>query len=341
MMIRFFLSTLIAGLAGLAVLNNLPLASYADPAARPGATCGPSEFTAEAKMEHLLNLPPQDVVLLGNSRILAASQQDIGRDDLRVFNLGIGGSSFRQSVVILREMIHLGRAPRLAIMAFDHPAIGNAQHSYFWPPPPRRWFYFISDLHGLITTNGWAVSRLGDFFYSRLFHIEPEMVSRFFSARWAERRVEAALPRLASGKNCGRWLDDGSRAQPDPSSDLDGRPPRPLPPQGGTYPLLNADLRAIADLRDHGVAVAIYVTPLHASIAASADRQLQGSGRQIMEELFSNCRSLALPCHLPPELTGGPEGHWLDETHPPAAQLGKWLANLIALHLPADGAVKP
>ena len=94
---------------------------------------------------------------------------------------------------------------------------------------------------------------------------------------------------------------------------------------------LREDLRRLAALRQTGVRIIVYESPLHAGSLERATRHPAPHAAAIRAILLQDCERLGLECHgqaRAAALASAPG--WHDATHAPAKALGAYLAALIA-----------
>lgn len=331
-----FLACLVLLAIGVVVLRGVP---FADDVFRTGDNDGlrrlaglPIHDLAALKRRHAAAAPRYDIGLFGNSRVVQVGADDIGIDPDRFFNFAVPGTTLRQSVELLELLVADGSAPRLAVISVDNAAL-HFQSRLAYPGLIRRlpaaatgiWRIWRSPDGGtllaaraLVDTvlTGWAQIRHVYSFgqvYSRLSFMFPRMLA-------APGDFEVTFRR------------DGSRPMPLPEAQT---APMTLPPERPfvlARAYLDQDLERLARIQAQGVMVLLYESPLYPGDEVQATAAAAPEGRLLRDQLMTRCRGLALAC-LPAARLGRPEEppFWPDCCHAPAALLGAYIADLIAM----------
>jgi hypothetical protein len=331
---KIYLVTLVFGLSLLGLANALPLPAFGTDPTRLG--CNGREVLLDSKMEQVRRSPAYDLMTFGNSRILSVGAEEMGLAERhRFFSMAAGGTSFRQSVAVLEEVSRSGKAPKVAVLSFDHVAMLYAQLPYDWPPPPARWRMVAGDLSGLVQ-GPYVVGADWRKFMKRLFIVEMEQVARLFNVSQLLNRAGVALGLPRHEESCGApWLAEGTQktAKP-PAADLDGQALNPMSFYDDRYPLLEHDLDRLAAIRAGGVRVVVYESPIYPALLPSIAASLHPEMSRQRQRLFAGCASRELICLPSPEIHGNKvDGYWPDQLHAPPKALGSWIAGQLAPHL--------
>lgn len=276
----------------------------------------PAPDVAELKLGHAMAVPRYDVGLFGSSRVLNVSAADVGLPRARFFNFALPGQSVRMTVSVLEALARRGKAPRVAVISLD-----NLELQYF-ANPPLFWGRPLNDL-------GLALSAPDMVLRDRLIIVERyamnawDFLTELWSAVRLERRFQLALSWPAAGhSDKTAYRDDGSHAEK-PAS---GEPIPPLRRQSRQVvpALFHDDLVRLARLQRSGTRVIIYESPLEPNAARFVTSRPAPYAVRQREQLFADCRELGLECHGAPRLRA--DALWSDASHPPAAQLGRYIA---------------
>lgn len=317
--------TLVAGLALLASINAIPMPAF-NPAGPP-TMCRGLDIAFESKLNHIAQSPPVDIMLFGNSRIIAIGSEELGLSGVTVFNTGSGGTSFRQSVETLEQVVAAGKLPKVAVLSFDHVSLLYAQLAAEWPPVPARWPMVAGDILALPG----ASHRVGAdlrFFAKQVFVDEVNYVARLVNIRLLWPRI---LTIAGVNMPCQPYRADGSRPLPHRvTSDLDGKPLPVYTPADARYTLLEHDLDRLVAIQRKGVKVIIYESPLLPAWGAMVEPRLPDEQRGQRQRLLEGGRTRGLEVHPAPVINGSDtDGYWSDTNHAPPAALGRFIAGLI------------
>lgn len=290
--------------------------------------CHGASIGFDSKLNRIAHDPPVDIMLFGNSRILAVGTEEIGLKDSKVFNAGSGGTSFRQSVAALERVVATGRAPRVAVLSFDNVSLLYAQGDADWPPPPLRWSAVLGDALALPGAPYRLRSDMRSFakaVVSREIDQIADLVNINFL--WPRLQVVAgATSPCQTG-----YRADGSRPLPKPvTADLNGGPLPDYSPLEARYPLLEHDLDRLAAIQARGVKVVVYESPLLPAMEASVGPQLPEEQLRQRQRLQAGCLARGLTYHSSPILSGSEtDGYWEDFNHAPPRALGRFIAGLV------------
>ncbi|WP_082036646.1 hypothetical protein [Paramagnetospirillum magnetotacticum] len=322
---RVYCLTFAICLGALLSVNAIPVPSF-DPAG-PATMCNGASIGFESKMRHIAEIPPVDIMLFGNSRIIAVGTEEIGLPGVTVFNTGSGGTSFRQSVTVLEQVLAAGKAPKVAVLSFDNVTLAYAQNGIDWPPAPARWAITLRDILALPT----APHRIRADLRSYNLGLLDQEIS--FTAKLAN--IKLLWPRLmvifGQEHPCQKgYRPDGSRPwSAPPKADLGGGPLPPYAVTEARYPLLEHDLDRLKSMQDRGVNIVVYESPLLPAMTEAIEPLLTEEHRTQRRRLMEGCIERRLRCHRAPVLAGNPaDGYWNDTNHAPAPALGRFIADL-------------
>ncbi|NFV79048.1 hypothetical protein [Magnetospirillum aberrantis] len=329
---RIYVAVVILGLAILGAVAMLPPPPFSTNPAH--LSCLGRDILFDSKMAQVRAEPKYDVLTFGNSRILDVGEAELNIPGIRYFNFANGGTSFRQSVVALEQVARVGKAPKVAILSFDHPALVYAQLPYAWPLPPDRWKFLAEDFQGLLDGTH-VVGPDWRKFRQRIFTEEVGALARLVNFFRLKNTLSAYFPSAGDDASCNLFRPDGSRGRTSlPHADLDGAAARPWPIYEDRYPLLEHDLDVLAGIQATGTAVVIYESPLYPAITTELNSRLPEEMARQRQRLMDGCRSRGLDCRPAPMIEGSDtEGHWPDATHAPPRLLGRWVAELVRAHL--------
>ena len=325
---RVYIFCVALGVAVLVAVTLIPVPPFKANAAR--ISCAGRQLLFESKQKQLSMDTPYDVVAFGNSRILGVGEQELDMPDVHYFNMAVGGTSFRQSVAMLEMVARQGKAPKVAILSFDHVSLIYAQLPYEYPLPPERWRLLAGDLGGLFS-GPYVVGPDWRKFRQRLFVDEPGFLARTLNFYILRDRLLMWLGDRDTP--CGiAWRPDGSRqSSAVPSADLYGAPVPHPPLYDDRYPLLEHDLDRLAAIQQAaGTRIVVYESPVYPPFADYANPRLNPEMSGQRERLFASCKARGLDCHPSPLIPGTAEdGFWPDAVHAPAKPLGRWVAQLV------------
>jgi len=324
---RLFLSLVVFGLLALVTLALIPVPLYKSDLRV--LACLDREVLFEAKFEQAEADPRYDLMTFGNSRIIDVGGEDLGLTGLRFFSMGIGGTSFRQSVVTLEALAERGKAPRIAVLSFDNVALLYAHLPYDFPLPPRRWRLLAEDFAALFR-GPYVVGPDWRKFFRNRADTEMAALARTINLFRLEERLFAWIGHVPGDRACPVWAADGSHRRPAATRDLAGAIPQPWPVYEDRYPLLEHDLDRLAAIQAAGTRVILYESPLHPAVADALDPHLPAEMAAQRRRLFEGCRARGLDCHPAPRLDSSAEGgFWPDMTHAPSIALGRFIASLV------------
>ena len=288
---------------------------------------------AELKLRHAEQTPRYDVGLFGNSRILAVAADDVGLAGKRVFNFALSGQSIRQSIVFLEEMAAVARAPYVAIFSFDNLELQFFANPVF-PGLPSRTRLGLDDLT-LTATIPALTARDRVRIAWRYGFGEWTLLRSLFSATRLRNRLAYLFPDPAP---TAKYRADGSRADVTSPGESE---PAILTAAGkpGIIPgILGNDLKRLARLRDAGLRVIVYESPLEPRSAAHFDLHPSSYVAEHRAYFLEACGRLRLECHVAARLD---EGRWDDATHPPPAVLGRYINSLVQAPPRVQSAANP
>ncbi|KIL97735.1 hypothetical protein CCC_00796 [Paramagnetospirillum magnetotacticum MS-1] len=291
--------------------------------------CNGASIGFESKLRHIAENPSVDVMLFGNSRIIAVGTEEIGLPGVTVFNTGSGGTSFRQSVATLERVIATGKPPKVAVLSFDHVSLLYAQGAVDWPPAPARWPLVAGDALALIS----APYRVGPdirAFSKAVFGAELNHVAKLANVKLLWSRLKVMAGEMAPCQ--AGYRADGSRPWSKPAKiDLNGSALPVYTPLDARYPLLEHDLDRLAAIQAKGVKVVVYESPLHPRLDEVVEPLLPDEQRRQRVRLRDGALARGLTYHAAPVIWGSErDGFWHDPDHAPARALGRFIAGLVA-----------
>ncbi|MBT5631872.1 MAG: hypothetical protein HOJ13_04015 [Nitrospina sp.] len=287
---------------------------------------------AETKLQHGLSNVPYEIGVFGSSRNVNVNSGDLGLPNKSFFNFAVpGGTSIRWSLHILEQLSLTGHAPRAAIIMFDHAELqvyGNPWLS----PLPTRWKHAALDLKAGLDSSLISHKDVLRMIWRYGFQ-EFRIFKRSFN--W-ELLTRGILYYLGLGNNYARpakagevgYARDGSRPLPaDPNAKINIIKPG-LPSVIMGY--LSTDLERLAAIRNRGVRVIIYESPIHPKSAEKFELNVSPIAKRTRQHFLAECRRFELECHLAiPSNKLLKTKLWRDATHPPAAFLSSYLRSLI------------
>lgn len=296
--------------------------------------------TAVAKMTHAATHERYDVGLFGNSRIWMVGREHIGLDR-SVFNFAVPGQSFRQSVLLLKELASFGKVPHTVVISFDHVSLQLPEDPVF-PVFPRRWYERAREFLYILNNEEGGLKKGLVFAYNNAFW-EYDLLEQALSYQylWPKAMLLLAdvigLDEAGTGyrDRQGRFLrPDGSRLQPEAVK-------RDIVVQQealSAFVLLEHDLRALKTVKDQsGARVIIYESPIHPEVADRVERNLGEIPLGIRATLRAKCAAYGFECHDFPRLVPHENGpYWEDFSHAPSAHLGEWIRRMV-LKAPPGG----
>ena len=295
--------------------------------------------TAEAiilKLNHTLEVPRYDVGLFGNSRSEMVGRKELGHDECKFFNFSASGESIRNSLGMLEYLAALGKAPRLAIISFDHMEIEGMIGNPESLPLDAKLKFAFRDLT-FVATNKLSLKdnfRLA----ARYARMTWKSMTTAVSSRWlleGARRLQdwdwgkkpIQLSTVSGFRTDGSFVYGREPSVTSPSF-------KPTPYDQKISALLKNDLvrlKALEGKGRYGVEkIVIYESPLAPPfdrLYANAPQSLTASKRK---EYLNACQTLGLTCLNPPPGSIEPDKNvWRDATHPPAIGLAKYIWRLI------------
>ena len=295
------------------------------------------------KVRHVVETGPYDLLLFGNSSILALGQTQLGGHG-RVFSMAIPGSSLGSSASLARILGEQGAlAPTLIVMVehFDHftQQVQMLPLRYRWTDTARILWESLRD--PAIPRREWL--RMA----ARLGKEEAVLFGSFFNAAILMEHVKLVFSDLfppyqpaADGPVWATFAADGAAgsmtaAQP-------GLVPVPaMMDQPQILPAYIAyDLHRLASLPGKP-RVIVYESPFEPATAAHYAAQNRPGPRHLRQVFLEACAREGLECHLAPLL--GPPGEpnlWTDHYHPPAAVITPFAERLLSRAKPVDHAVQ-
>lgn len=332
--LRAYVVTVAVGIFLLAAGSKLPLL-VSDPfidgnrARLKLLSIMPAQTVFAIKEAHAAQAARYDVGLFGNSRSVSVGTKDIRPPaGERFFNFGIGSIDFTTSVLQLERLEAIDKAPKIALINFDHPATRHPVRAPFMPTIyGEATVTFGNTLQGFADQSPyrWWYLRQGiETFATRLLGI-------FNSTLWRWRisyALDGLLPERLRHTDAASFRPDGSREQVLPRV----RPHYLLPddtfiPQ----PAMNWYFEKLAVLRKRGVRIIVFESPLNPEIVKAVNG-IYGSAIDAERKRFASlCMQFEIECHLAPLLNDGQNAQfWEDFSHAPAALLGAYLRVLIS-----------
>jgi hypothetical protein len=292
---------------------------------------------AKLKLSHAAKRDRYPVMLFGNSRPMPVGAADLGFEVGNFFNMTLSGQSFRGSVSLIEALDKAGRAPKLALVHFDHVEL-QLYNAPDFPDLPDRVLGLANDL-----VAGW---RRQDISASdsmrqiwRFFLSERDRLSTVFNwTRFATGikvlgnralgRSDTAYIFRSSGTS--GYRRDGSRfgivGNPEPIPKTLTNFNRNILPGYLAY-----DMERLAIIAARGTKVIIFETFIHPSLNAMMMRKPSPLGIESRSAWLAACARNGLICRpAPTEVTGNSTAPWADFSHPPAELLAPYIASLMA-----------
>ncbi len=297
----------------------------------------PVEDILPFKMAHAEYMTAYEVGIFGNSRSYPV-QGKLLVGEGKFFNFSIGSQSFRNSVRMLEALVERGKAPRYAIIQFNHVELSLDNEA---PLYPRRLFQFSRER---LLEAKWLLEN-GQSLKSTLVHLynifiwEMDRERSILNARYIFERLKLhlvpvlyrlkwiALGDAIKGPDASRYRSDGSRK---PIFHLDITKPFAYPYRKGRrnsrYPLLEFDFAKLVRVTEEaGTSVLIYETPLMEHVRKRIESNLSSNARSVRRRLKVLCRSTSFICLDAPSIPHSTKNPWADSSHPPARLLEKFL----------------
>ena len=286
-------------------------------------------------------MPPVDIALFGDSRILPVSAHDVGYPSCRFFNFALSGESIRSSVALMEHLAAIGKAPRLAIVGID-----NFESQYFsnptWLPPMKRWQSAWTDL-----AVGWQRQDVSMTNWLRMgwrhLHTSGESVRYMFARQFlisgANLWLDTAMPtgngHEAKSHQRPHYRIDGSLSYGVAGKDGQADIPLPSAPEQIIVGYLRHDLQRLARQERDGRRVIIYESPVAPTSTRRFAQQPSAYAKFHRETFLEECRKLGLACQADPGLFA-PDAGWRDSSHPPPGPLGAYIQTLISEAVSGD-----
>lgn len=293
---------------------------------------------AALKLHHLENSPPMDVLLLGNSRPLPVSSDDLAVPAGHFFNLALTGESLRSSVAALEYLRARGKLPKMALISFDHCEIQYYSNP-LWPRLGQRWSMAARDLAAGLSRPSIAWAELARMARRHLVS-ESEIFLRALAFDRVARGVRLRWLRLTGGDarevflSTSGYRGDGSRPHPATFEPFTSATPLPPPNRNVLPGYLDYDLERLEAISAAGTRVVIFETVLAPSLHPAAMKTPSPPAAEIRTALASLCARHRLECRMAPASYDARNLPWQDSGHPPAAVM----ADLIRPFAPAKAA---
>jgi len=296
----------------------------------------PTEEVLLLKLNHTVEAPRYDVGLFGNSRSEMVGRKELGNHECKFFNFSASGESLRNSLAILEYLTAIGKAPRLALISFDHMELAMISNPASLPFE-AKWKFAFRDLT-FAATGKMSLKdtvRLAARYAQTIWTSVTSAVSSGWllaSARllpeldWGTKPIQ--LSTVHGHRSDGSFVQPGERPVSPPAF-------KPAPGDQFINALLKNDLvrlKALEGKGKYGVEkIVIYESPLippFDKLYATAARPRTAAHRKAY---LNACQTLGLTClAAPPPGTIEPDKNlWWDATHPPAISLAKYLWRLI------------
>jgi hypothetical protein len=292
---------------------------------------------AKIKLRHVVEHASYPVMLFGNSRPMPVGAADLGLEERDFFNMTLSGQSFRGSVTLLEALDKAGRAPKLALVHFDHVEL-QLYNAPDFPSLPHRILALVNDLAA-----GWrrqdissadSMRQIWRFFLS-----ERDRLSTVFNwtrfALGTKIFVAQALGRpgtdyISKPRGASGYRSDGSRfgiiGDPEPIPKTLANFNRNILPGYLVY-----DMERLAAIAARGTKVIMFETFVHPALNARLTSQPSPFGAEARATWLAACARAGLACHPAPiEVTDNSHEPWADASHPPVAILAPYIRRLMA-----------
>jgi hypothetical protein len=285
------------------------------------------------KLDHIAAQKPFDVMVFGNSTIMALGQEHLNGHG-RFFNVAVPGSSFGSSVSLAQALAREGRlAPTIVIM------IENLNHftqQVPMLPAPLRWRDGLSQVAAVLISGEISLYQKLRF-TARMIKLEAEIFLAFFNPRILQAHLAVILadwlPPESPGPRPGLlwegYSPDGSGAG------MIARVPgviaaAPRQDQPQVLPdILAHDVKRLAALAARH-RVIVYESPVEPSTHADYASHPLPRVVRLREMFAAACARNGIECHAAPLLgRPGEPSLWMDHYHPPATVLGPWIDDLL------------
>jgi hypothetical protein len=297
----------------------------------------PSAEITRLKLDQAAEASRYDVGLFGNSRSEMVGRAELGLRDCKFFNYSASGESIRNSLGLLEHMVAQGKAPRIALISFDHMELAMVNNPGSLPYGEQ--IYFASrDLAFAVASPDMSLrdtARLA----ARYARGVWTSITSMFSSEWllevTARSFRGDLaPRQVPFNSTLGHRSDGSHVNRT-ERNVSVRPFKPATGDEIIDALLKNDLMRFKALERGGEnsveKIIIYESPLSPPFDkqyAERPRPRTASHRRAYLE---TCRSLSLTCFAAPlQGTIEPDRNaWRDASHAPPVGLSRYLRRLI------------
>ncbi len=282
---------------------------------------------AAVKVAHATATARYDVGLFGSSHVVQVAERDLGLVGRRSFNFALPGSSFRQSVALLERLEADGRAPRTAVISLDNILL-NQVGAIEYPSVGTRVTLALGDVAWLLRERSARTTAR-----SLYDHVRSEW--RQLQATFSFQRLYSRLSfwhpeRIPPPRS---WTEsyrtDGSRVMR-PFAEWDRRL-EIAPPFELWDAYLRRDLQRLARLKERGLRVIIFESPLAPELEIEATAERLTAAQLLREGFLRSCGELGLECSLAPSLQRRERtSAWVDCCHAPPEALGRYIASLVS-----------
>jgi hypothetical protein len=288
----------------------------------------PVEDIYALKLFHALNVAAYDIGLFGNSRIISVGAENISLSDQRIFNFGLRGRSFEDSVMFIEKLSENSKLPTIVVISFDNLHIKRIFHAPLISSIFERLPNFYLNIRNSISENLLNETELWK--YTGIFFAnEWKLFTRFFSAKTLNLRLRYYFADVIPfNTDTSRYYPDGSRHS---TASLFQRPlnyePVGLPPFA-----LERALQRLNDISGKGAKVLIFESPLIPKLAEYYKLNPDSRVSLIRRYFFNLCAQYEfINCLHAPNFGGikGKKIHWENQDHPPKELLGKYLQGII------------
>ncbi|MEQ8247536.1 MAG: hypothetical protein RID42_07615 [Alphaproteobacteria bacterium] len=285
---------------------------------------------AALKTKHAADVPQYEVGLFGNSRIVGVSEDDLpGMLPGTVFNFGVPGSSFRDSVALVEYLADKRALPGTVVISLDNLALNQVSEAKF-PGLGDRIRVAANDLSRLIANREPKLT-----VQSFIDHIRAEkaQLTETFSFDYLFARLKHSFPALSSNEDGVRYRRDGSRslsAEDLGRTSSEVKSTLTIPAPFVLWPdYFAGDLARLAKVDRSGSQIFIFESPLApGTVLDGPPSQLEHV--QVLRRVFvEQCDQLQLNCVTAEAFEPFQnDATWLDQTHAPAKSLGRFVVSL-------------
>lgn len=272
------------------------------------------------KFSHAKRSPAFEYAVFGNSRSVAIAAENLSLEPSKYFNFSVGGTSFEQSIVLLRELQSANRLPRNIIISID-----NFDLVYFGPPYFPNAFsltgWVLDLIHADLSERKLPHSRIHTF----LDQVVRQVVNYFNLDRML-RQINFLLNIGATHKSQ-PYRADGSLAEFPGVENTNIKFPQVPEVSASDVRTLMKSLDFIFSLQAEGRKIIIYESPIHPSLFLEVESQRSGTVANARSRFYEKCRQLNLTCLSPPVIES--DLPWLDCCHAPARDLSAYLRQFI------------